>query len=116
MEPMEEIVAKIIQQHPEYHSMLEQHDLALDQDFPPEAGQSNPFLHMSMHIGLHDQISTDRPAGIAAAYLKLLARIGDAHQADHLVMECLGRMLWEAQRRNSIPDEEGYLECVKQLL
>ncbi len=116
MEPMERVVANIIQQHPEYHSMLEQQDLALQKDFLPEAGESNPFLHMSMHITLQEQISTDRPPGITAAYRKLLISVGDTHEADHLLMECLGRMLWEAQANNSMPDEEAYLECVNKLL
>ena len=115
MEPMEMVVANIIQQHPEYHSMLKQQDTALEKDFPPEAGETNPFLHMSMHLSIQEQISTDRPPGIAATYRKLLMSLGDSHEADHMVMECLGRMLWEAQTSNSMPDETAYLECVKGL-
>ncbi len=116
MEPMEKVVASIIQQHPEYHSMLEQHDLALERDFLPEAGESNPFLHMSMHISLQEQISTDRPPGITPSYRKLLVTTGDSHQADHMMMECLGRMIWEAQANNTMPDEMAYLQCVNKLL
>ncbi len=115
MEPMEKVVADVIQQHPEYHSMLEQEDLALEKDYLPEGGETNPFLHLSMHISLQEQISTDRPPGISAAYRKLLMGSGDAHAADHQMMECLGRMLWEAQRENRMPDEQAYLECIKSL-
>lgn len=116
LDPMEKIVANIIQQHPEYHSMLEQQDLALDKDFLPEAGETNPFLHISMHISLQEQISTDRPPGITAAYRKLLLAVGDSHAVDHKIMECLGRMLWQAQINNTIPDEMAYMECVNQLV
>ncbi len=115
MEPMEKIVADTIQQHPEYHSILEQQDLALEKDYLPDAGETNPFLHMSMHISLQEQISTDRPPGITTAYHKLIIGSGDAHAADHMMMECLGRMLWEAQRNNRLPDEQAYLECIKGL-
>jgi len=115
MEPMEKVIAGIIQLHPEYHTLLEQQDLALDKDYLPEAGETNPFLHLSMHVSLQEQISTDRPPGIAVAYRKLLLGSGDAHTADHKMMECLGRMLWEAQRENRMPDEQAYLECVKSL-
>lgn len=116
MEPMEKIVAGIIQQHPEYHSILEQQELALEKDYLPETGETNPFLHMSMHISLQEQVSTDRPPGISAAYRKLIMGSGDAHATDHKMMECLGHMLWEAQRENRIPDEQVYLECVKSLM
>jgi len=116
MEPMEKAVADIIQQHPEYHPILEQQDLALEKDYLPESGEGNPFLHMSMHISLQEQISTNRPPGITAAYKELMMSKGDAHEADHMMMECLGHMLWEAQRNNRMPDEQTYLQCVISLL
>ncbi len=116
MEPMEKVVAEIIQQHPEYHPILEQQDLALEKDYLPDAGETNPFLHMSMHISLQEQVSTDRPPGITIAYRKLIMGRGDAHAADHMMMECLGRMLWEAQRNNRMPDEQAYLECIRNLI
>jgi hypothetical protein len=116
MEPMEKVIAHIIQQHPEYHDMLEQEDIALNKDFLPEAGETNPFLHISMHISLQEQISVDRPHGITAAYKELIMGKGDAHTAEHIMMECLGQMLWEAQRNNQTPDEHAYLECIKNLI
>jgi hypothetical protein len=116
MEPMERIIAEIIHEHPEYHATLEQTDQVLDKDYFPETGETNPFLHLSMHISLQEQVSTDRPPGITAAYRELIMRKGGAHEADHLMMECLGQMLWDAQRENKIPDEQAYLACVKNLL
>ena len=81
----------------------------------PEAGETNPFLHMSMHLSLQEQVGTDRPPGIHALYERLVLRSGDAHAAEHRMMECLGRILWEAQRQNGMPDEQAYLECVRRL-
>jgi hypothetical protein len=116
MEPMEKLIAEIIRQHPEYHALLEQADLAVEKDFLPEAGETNPFLHLSMHISLQEQISTDRPSGITAAYRELVMSKGDAHMAEHMMMDCIGQMIWEAQRSNGIPNEQAYLICVKNLL
>ncbi len=115
MEPLEQVIAHIVQQHPEYHRMLETPEPILDKDFQPEGGLSNPFLHMGMHISLQEQVSTDRPAGITRLYQQIIGKIGDPHEAEHQMMECLGRMLWEAQRANRMPDEEAYLECLRSL-
>ena len=114
LESLESLIASIIEQHPEYHDMLRSED-ALHQDFTPEQGQSNPFLHMGMHISLAEQIGTDRPPGIRSLHQKLAIRLGDPHQAEHQMMECLGLALWEAQQQNRAPDEQAYLECLKKL-
>ncbi|TVO75220.1 DUF1841 family protein [Sedimenticola selenatireducens] len=112
--PLEQLLAGVIQQHPEYHPLIESADNALDKDFLPDGGETNPFLHMGMHISLQEQIGTDRPAGIRNLYQKAVAKVGDSHEAEHQMMECLGKMLWEAQRENRAPDEQAYLHCVKQ--
>ena len=114
LEPLENLIAAVIGQHPEYHSLLESED-TLDRDFTPEGGQTNPFLHMGMHISLAEQIATDRPAGIRDIHRQVSTRLGDPHQAEHQMMECLGLALWEAQRQNRAPDEQAYLECLKKL-
>ncbi|MCW8944420.1 MAG: DUF1841 family protein [Sedimenticola sp.] len=114
--PLEQIIAGIIQQHPEYHALIEAPENALDKDFLPDGGETNPFLHMGMHISLQEQVGTDRPAGIRALYNKAVSKVGDDHEVEHQLMECLGKMLWEAQRANRAPDEKAYLTCVKQLI
>jgi hypothetical protein len=115
LEPLEQLVAEIVRQHPEYHAMLEKPDSALQRDFLPEGGETNPFLHMAMHISIKEQLSTERPAGIGDLYRQLVGRKGDPHEVEHLLMECLGEMLWEAQRNGTLPDEITYLECVRRL-
>ena len=115
MEPLEAVVAKIIELHPEYHILLENQE-ALDKDFTPEMGQTNPFLHMAMHISIQEQLSTKRPTGIEQLYQSLLIKNKDAHETEHLMMECLGKMLWEAQSQNRMPDENDYLSCLKQYI
>lgn len=113
MEPLEQLVAQIIQQHPEYHALLEDEEAYLDKDYTPETGETNPFLHMSMHIAIAEQLGTDRPAGIQDLYQQLLSKYSDSHTVEHHIMECLGQMMWEAQRNQTLPDEQQYLECLR---
>ena len=114
LEPMESIIADVIELHPEYHNLLSGADQAIELEYIPEGGQTNPFLHMGMHIALREQTSSDRPIGIQLIHQKLSSSIG-IHEAEHAMMECLGEALWRAQRNNTMPDEAEYLECLKRL-
>ena len=114
MDPMQEVVANIVELHPEYHQLLEDQE-SVDRDFSAEMGETNPFLHMSMHIALQEQISTNRPEGINDCYQKLCLLHGGAHDAEHQMMECLGEALWNAQRNQTAPDETEYLDCLKKI-
>lgn len=115
IEPLEGMIIDIIAMHPEYHPLLADEEQALAHDYSPEQGQTNPFLHMGMHIAIREQLSTHRPAGINAAHAQLLKQLGDAHEAEHRMMECLGEAMWTAQRNNSAPDEAAYLQCLQRL-
>lgn len=110
--PLETIAADWIDRHPEYHATLED-PAAVSAEFSIERGQSNPFLHLSMHLAISEQLSIDQPPGIRAAYETLAARLGSAHEAAHEVMECLGKVVWEAQRTRTVPDSEAYIDCVR---
>ena len=114
LEPMESVIASVIQLHPEYHDLLHQGTAAQQAEFSAEAGHSNPFLHMGMHIALREQTATDRPTGISQIHQQLSVRLGQ-HEAEHAMMECLGQALWQAQRNNTLPDEQAYLECLKRV-
>ena len=115
MQPLEQLIAQAIKAHPEYHALFDDPQAAQDQDYTPEMGQSNPFLHLGLHIAVQEQIAADRPTGIRELYQKLAARSGDAHDTDHRIAECMAEALWSAQRNNTAPDENVYLECVKKL-
>jgi len=114
LEPMESVIADIIQLHPEYHSILQQGQSVQNTEFNPESGNSNPFLHMGMHIALREQTSIDRPAGIKRIHQKLSKKKGQ-HEAEHAMIECLGQALWLAQHNNTVPDEAAYLDCLKKI-
>lgn len=115
LEPLEKQIAAVISEHPEYIAWLESGDEALQQNFTPEAGRENPFLHMGLHLAIREQVATNRPAGITAIHQKLSQRLGDVHQAEHKMLEALGETLWEAQRNNLPPDEQAYLQRLGRL-
>jgi hypothetical protein len=116
LEPLEHQIVTVIEQHPEYHSLLEDEAEAVGRDFTPEAGQSNPFLHMGLHLAIREQSATDRPAGIAAIRTRLAERLADPHEAEHRMLERLGEALWLSQRTGQPPDEAAYLDSLRRLL
>ena len=111
--PIETLAADWIAAHPEYHAQLVDLDAALAAVYDIEDGRTNPFLHLSMHLTITEQLGIDQPRGIKQAYELLAARLGSAHDAQHEVMECLGEMIWTSQRSGVPPDGEKYLECVR---
>lgn len=114
LSPLEAQIAAVVEAHPEYHKALRAD--SLEQDFMPEAGQTNPFLHMGLHLALREQLSTNRPAGIRAEHARIAALCKDPHDAEHRMIECLAETLWEAQSRNLAPDEQQYLKRLQSLL
>ncbi len=114
LEPMEQMISGIVAGHPEYHRLLKD-DASLEREFRVVDGQANPFLHMSMHIAIQEQISTNRPEGIREIYRSLLDSYQDPHTLEHALMECLGPCLWKAQQTGTTPNETEYLECVRRI-
>lgn len=111
--PIETIAADWIAEHPEYDADLADAAKARAAVYDAGSGRENPFLHLSMHLSISEQVSIDQPRGIRQAFERLAARRGSAHEAQHEVMECLGRMLWESQRSGRPPDAEAYVDCVR---
>ena len=113
---LERIAVEIIALHPEYHALLEARQRHVDADFSPEAGQPNPFLHLQLHLAIAEQLAVDRPQGVRAEIERLAKRAkGDAalHDALHDALECLGEVIWQAQRNGTEPDTAAYLECLR---
>lgn len=115
LEDMERRIVDVILLHPEYHPLLADEDTALSRDYPPELGVSNPFLHMGLHIAVREQLATQRPSGIVSLYQTLLLKLRDAHEVEHRMLECLGEVLWRAQRDSAAPDEAAYLACLQKI-
>jgi hypothetical protein len=110
---MEALALEVLLAHPEYHALLSDPERQREQEYFPELGQINPFLHMSLHLALEEQLSIDQPAGVAARFAGLLARHGERHAAVHEAIECLAEMVWRAQRDGAAPDGAAYLDCLE---
>src|SRR5665213_271504 len=108
LEAIEIIASQWIDEHPEYHADLANADSALEKIYDVEGGNSNPFLHLSMHLSISEQCSIDHPHGIRQAVELLSRRRNSVHDAHHEAMECLGRMMWESQRSGRPPDGAAY--------
>lgn len=108
----EAVALEVMLAHPEYHAMLDNPARYLARDYPPELGETNPFLHLSMHVSIAEQLSIDQPAGVRARYQKLLAQHDDAMVAQHDMMDCLAEMIWQAQRNGTAYDPLAYLQCL----
>lgn len=104
--------AQLVEMHPEYHAVLEAPERHIGRDYSPEQGDVNPFLHLSLHLAVAEQLAIDQPPGIRTHYERLAAARGDAHAAAHALLECLGEVIWQAQRSGSAPSGELYLDCL----
>ena len=111
--PMQTLAAQWTAEHPEYHAALSDVDAAVTANYTVEDGQTNPFLHLSMHLTIEEQVGIDQPTGIRQAVQLLASRRNSLHQAHHEVMECLGEMVWASQRSGLPPDGQAYLEAVR---
>ena len=109
---LEATAARLVGMHPEYHAIIESPALYADRDYRPEHGDVNPFLHLSLHLAVAEQLAIDQPRGIVAHFERLRAARGDAHAALHDIVECLGEVMWQAQRLGTGPDATLYLDCL----
>ena len=111
--PLVSMAIAVILEHPEYHAYLADRERYLERDWRPEGGETNPFLHLQMHLAIEEQVSIDQPPGIRQAVEALARRRDSAHDARHDVMDCLAEMVWNAQRHGAPFDNEAYLDCLK---
>lgn len=112
---LEQQLINAIAAHPEYEYIFNQPEKYLDYDYLPEMGEQNPFLHLSLHMGLIEQITTDRPAGITQIYHDLCHKLTDIHLAEHKMIDCLAQGIWQMQRGNAY-SEQDYLNDLHKLL
>lgn len=116
LEGLEKTILETILLHPEYHPLLDDPEANLEREYTPDSGALNPFLHLSLHLAIAEQLSIDQPRGIRELHAQLAARSGSEHDALHALLECLGETVWQTQRTGQAPDEEAYLECMRRRL
>ena len=113
---LEKIALEVIQMHPEYHGILSHSEQFSQQEYFPEMGETNPFLHMSLHLSAIEQISINQPTGITQIYEKLKQQHLDTHPAQHDILDCLAETIWNAQRNQTPLNSELYLELLNKRL
>ncbi|MFN8771326.1 MAG: DUF1841 family protein [Neisseriaceae bacterium] len=116
LEDLERIALSVILEHPEYDKYLSNREKYINHQWLPEHGETNPFLHLSMHMSIIEQLSINQPFGITDLYKELCKKFGSELNAQHEMMDCLAEMLWQAQKNNLLPDLHTYLECIKNKL
>lgn len=110
--PLEDLTAQLIDKHPEYHALFDDPERNQDKDFAPDGNVVNPFLHLMMHLTIEEQISIGQPQGIREQFVRLTQKHESEHEAQHAIMDCLGEMIWQAQRDKTAPDAAVYLNCL----
>src|SRR5215213_2220847 len=81
---IEALALDVILLHPEYHDVLDHPERSREREYVDE---SNPFLHMSLHVALEEQLSIDQPHGIVQRFENLVSRFHDRHEALHQALE-----------------------------
>jgi len=112
--PLEDLTAQLINKHPEYHALFSDPEKNQGKDFAPDGNIVNPFLHLMMHLTLEEQISIGQPHGVREQFTRLTEKYQSEHEAQHAMMDCLGEMIWQAQRNQTAPDAQVYLNCLEQ--
>jgi hypothetical protein len=111
---LEQALAKLLLEHPEYETIWGDKEKYLDKDFNAELGEANPFMHLSFHLGVQEQAGMDRPKGTEAVYFELMEAVGQ-HEAEHLMMDCLAEAVWQSQRTGKMPDDKALLASYQAL-
>lgn len=109
LDPLEDQLTQVIALHPEYHALIQN----IDTEYFPEQGEVNPFLHINLHLSLREQLSINQPPGIQEYYQTLVSKLGDPHQAEHQMMDCIAQMIFSAQKNNQPMDHQAYLQCLQ---
>lgn len=111
--PLEDLTAQLIGKHPEYQALFDDPERNQDRDYAPDGNVVNPFLHLMMHLTIEEQISIGQPQGIREQFARLTEKYESEHEAQHAIMDCLGEMIWQAQRNKTPPDPAVYLNCLE---
>lgn len=117
LDSLQQKALRIIAAHTEYAHYLENVETYLSRNWAPEEGETNPFLHLSLHLSIQEQVAIDQPIGIANIHQRLCEKYdGDWVKAEHDMMEALAEMIWQAQRYQQGLDVNAYMTRLLRLL
>lgn len=108
---------RIIAAHTEYAPYLENVEHFLNRTWRPEEGETNPFLHLSLHLSVQEQVAIDQPFGITAIHQSLCEQYaGDWVKAEHDMIEALAETIWQAQCYGQGLDVNVYMTRLRSLV
>ena len=110
---LEKQLVQVILDHPEYHAIFHDPVHFLDKVYSSDQ-ESNPHMHLSIHLVLRDQISLDNPQGIRPIYQQLCEHYGNPLEAEHAMIECLIQELWPVMNGGQPFNNERYLQQLRQ--
>ena len=113
---LQDKAVRILSAHPEYHPYVENIERWMDHTWLPENGETNPFLHLSLHLSIQEQAAIDQPFGIADIHRQLCAKYGDWVKAEDKMMDALVEMIWQAQRNGTGFDVNLYITQLRRLI
>lgn len=112
LSPIEMQIAYVIKQYPEYHAFLS-NKKGIEREFPDQ--DTNPFLIMALHLSVIEQISTNRPTGIAHIF-KEATKDKPAAVVEKIMAKVLQCMMMDSLTKRAEPDEAEYLKQLRHAL
>ena len=117
LDALQQKALRIMEAHPEYAHYLNHIERYLDHNWTPEQGETNPFLHLSLHLSIQEQVGIDQPFGIRAIHQKLVGMHNDNWvKAEDEMMDALVETIWQAQRHNQGLDVNAYMTRLRKLV
>ena len=117
LDALQQKALRIIEAHPEYQTYLEHIEDYLDKNWTPDQGETNPFLHLSLHLSIQEQVGIDQPFGIRAIHQKLVGMHNDNWvKAEDEMIDALVETIWQAQRHNQGLDVNAYMTRLRKLV
>lgn len=111
LDPQELQLLQVMLLHPEYESIYSEATQAQEYSL-----EENPYIHLSLHLTLREQIALNRPKGMTEIYNALMQQENNAHTCEHEMMNVLANLLWQAQQSGNMPSEEIYLQRLQMLI
>jgi len=107
MDESESGIAKILLDHPEYEEIFEDTEILDGREF--DAGTSgNPFLHISFHKMVDDQLASGRPEEVRFFLESMEDKGYDRHEIVHALMKILVCLISDAMKNQKSLDVNHY--------
>lgn len=107
LSPLEKQIERIIDMHPETHSVLSNRETFEAHEF--DADEPDPFAHIGLHSVVVEMISNDSPRGIRSVYDRRVTQTDNKHEVQHEIMSALFEILIESTDREPEFDEHAKL-------